>query len=60
MEWAQDLSNPSSAAKDKQIQSATQPLQIYSRKKEPLVQPMQVHNSKSTFGVKNIEVTPNS
>ena len=44
--------------KDKQIQSVTRPLQVYLRRKESLVQPMQVVDSKLNSGA--VEVTPNS
>ena len=55
-----DPSTLSQTAKDEHIQSATHPLEVYSRKKEPLVQQMQVHNSEPISGVDNIEITPNS
>ena len=56
-------SNPSILSpveKDKQIQSATRPLQVYSRRKEPLVQPMQVLDSEPNSSTDNVDVTPNS
>ena len=53
-------STPSSAEKDTQIQSATSPLQVYSRSKETLVQPTRVLNSELNAGVNNVEVTSNS
>ena len=55
-----DQSTLSQTAKDEHIQSATHPLEVYSRKKKPLVQQMQVHNSEPISRVDNIEITPNS
>ena len=55
-----DPSTLSPTAKDEHIQSATHPLEVYSRKKEPLIQLMQVHNSEPISSANNIEVTPNS
>ena len=55
-----DPSISSPTIKDKQIPSATRPLQVYSRRKEPLVQLMQVLDSKPNFGTEYVEVTPNS
>ena len=55
-----DPSTLSLTTKDKHIQSATRPLEVCSREKEPLVQQMQVHNSEPISGVDNIEITPNS
>ena len=55
-----DPSTLSPTAKDEHIQSATHPLEVYSRKKKPLVQQMQVHNSEPISRVDNIEIIPNS
>ena len=51
---------PNPVAKDKQIKSATCPLQVYSRRKESLIQPMQGHNLEPISDADNVEVTPNS
>ena len=47
-------------AKDKQVQSSTHPLLHYSRRKVPIVQPMQIHELEPTPGNKVITHTERS
>ncbi|KAI9186257.1 hypothetical protein LWI28_015329 [Acer negundo] len=51
---------PSPTTKDKQIQSATQPLQVYLRRKGPTVQPMPVLDFEPNTSADSVEVISNS